>query len=398
MTGTPPTGEETGRQYSIVADRHLSDEQVEQAMIDEIDRVLDHPDRRRLPAETLLTEEGLPTDGIAILIEGRVRLFRRVNGNEVVFHHRTAGRIIGLLALAGGLPASFSTAAETEVTVLPLTLEELDIALRRSPSLVMHFSSALVRSLARRNLRGIEQQLEMREFARTRIEAAERLAIVGQLAADVAHELNNPLQGIVGFSHLLLERIPIDDPNRDVIEKITIQAERSRVIIRALLEYSRPREPQKRPTDLNAVLEESLDLVKGQALFLNTEIIKDLDAGLPVVMADSGQIQQVFINLIINAVEAMEGTGRLTVATRVDRPAAKAEVEVADTGPGIPEKHLRRMFDPFFSTKDAMHGTGLGLAISLGIVDRHRGTISVSSDLGIGTAVSVRLPFMDDWP
>ncbi|NQV06522.1 cyclic nucleotide-binding domain-containing protein [bacterium] len=399
MTKSQPAGDGTrGFEYSLIADRHLSDEQIERALIEEIDRALDSPQRRRLPAGTLITREGASLDGIAILLEGRVRLFREVEGTEIVFHHRTAGRIIGVMALASALPASLSTSAETDVTLLPLTLQELDLALNRSPKLAMLFASALIRSLARRNLRSIRQQLEIREFAKTRIEESERLAIVGQLAADVAHELNNPLQGIMSYSHLLLERIGEGDPHRDMIEKIAAQADRSRSIIRALLDYSRPHEPKKQPIDLNVVLRESLGLMEGQVLFLNIEIVEDLDPAIPLIMADPGQIQQVLVNLIINAAEAMEGLGRLTVKSRGIHAQEVVEIEVGDTGPGIPEKNLGRVFDPFFSTKEAMHGTGLGLAISHGIVHRHQGTISVSSDMGVGTAISIRLPITADWP
>jgi len=399
VTVTRPAGDETGGlQYSILADRGLSDEQVEQAMIDEIDRVLDRPDRLELPVGAVITEEGALLDGIAILLDGRVKLFREVDGHEIVFHHRTAGRIIGLLALARARPASFSTGAETAVTLLPLSLRDLDRALRSSPSLARLFASTLVRSLARRNLRSIEQQLEIRNFARSRIEESERLAIVGQLAAGVAHELNNPLQGVLSYSHLLLERIAEDDPNRDLVEKITAQADRCREIIRALLDYSRPPRPRKQPTDVNALLKESLELLEGQALFLNVEIVEDFDADLHPVIVDPGQIQQVFINVFINAAEAMEGAGRLSIATRTDHSAEVIEVEVTDTGPGIPDKNLEMVFDPFFSTKEVMHGTGLGLAISHGIIRRHQGTISVASDPGVGTAISIHLPIKAEWP
>ena len=166
MDGTASAGSESGGlRYSIVAERHLSDDEVHTALIEEIDRVLDTPARRLIPAGTVIVTEGAELDGISILLEGRVRLFREVNGQEIVFHHRTAGRIIGLLALARAIPASFSAAAETDVTLLPLTLEQLDLALRRSPRLASLFASSLVRSLAQRNLKNILQQLEIREFA-----------------------------------------------------------------------------------------------------------------------------------------------------------------------------------------------------------------------------------------
>ena len=381
---------------SFLSDRTLADEDLEQAMIDELERVLDHPPRSRLPAGTLLVAEGDTIDGITVVLDGEVRLFREVDGREIVFHHLTAGRIVGLMALAQSRPAVFSVKAATEVTVLPVSLEQIDSALRDSPSLTASFVSVLVRSLARRNVRSIEQQLRIREFATTRIKESERLAVVGQLAAGVAHELNNPLQGIVSYSHLLLERTDEDDPRRASIEKIVGQADRCRTIVRALLDFSRPSKPQKQPSDLNSILGNCLDLLEGQTVFLNVEINQDLDPALPLVTADPSQMQQVLVNLIINAIEAMDGIGRLTICTR--HLNGYVEVEISDSGPGIAPGDIERVFDPFFSTKQASHGTGLGLAISYGIVREHQGDITASSEFGNGATFVVRLPIEADRP
>ena len=381
---------------SFLGDRDLSDNEVEQAMIDEMERVLDHPAGRRLPAGSLIVTEGESIDGITVLIDGEVRLFREMEGREIVFHHLTAGRIIGLMSLTRSGPAVFSVEAETDVTILPVTLDELDSALRNSPSLAAHFVSVLVRSLARRNLRSIEQQLQIRKFATTRIKESERLAVVGQLAAGVAHELNNPLQGIVAYSHLLLERLAADDRHRSSVEKIVGQADRCIAIVRALLDFSRPTAPKKQSSDINSLLRECVELVEAQALFLNIEINLGLDPTLPLVMVDPSQIQQVFVNLIINAAEAMDGDGHLAITTRqVD---GQFDIEFADSGPGIAEQDLELVFDPFFSTKEASHGTGLGLAISYGIIREHRGSITVASELGAGATFVVRLPITADRP
>lgn len=379
---------------SFLNDRTLGDDVVEQAMINELQHVLDHPPLSCLPAGTLIVTEGDVIDGITVVLDGEVRLFREVEGREVVFHHLTAGRIIGLMALAQSRPAVFSVEAATDVTVLPVTLEQIDTALRDHPGLTANFVSVLVRSLALRNLRSIEQQLRIREFATTRIRESERLAVVGQLAAGVAHELNNPLQGIVTYSHLLLERTAEDDRRRDSIEKIVSQADRCRAIVRALLDFSRPSKPQKQSSKMNSILGDCLELMEGQALFLNVEIDQNLDPALPLVVADPSQMQQVFVNLIINAVEAMDGAGRLAILTRQSN--GYVEIEFSDSGPGIVPEDLERVFDPFFSTKQASHGTGLGLAISYGIVQEHQGSISVTSDLGAGATFVVRLPIEAD--
>jgi two-component system NtrC family sensor kinase len=245
--------------------------------------------------------------------------------------------------------------------------------------------NAMVASLQRR------EEL-LKEYSRSKIMESERLAITGQLAAGVAHELNNPLQGIVTYAHLLLERMDPDSPARPSLEKIVTQADRCREIIRRLLDFSRPRAPQMRLASINAVIGECIALVEHQALFHNIRIVRDLQPDLPPLVIDPPQMQEVFMNLLINAAEAMEGTGKVRIATRLDASHNFAEIEVADTGPGIRPEDLTRIFDPFFTTKDDGHGTGLGLTITQSIVQKHRGTISVSSEPGAGATFVIRLP------
>ena len=233
---------------------------------------------------------------------------------------------------------------------------------------------------------------QLKEFARNRIMESERLALVGQLAAGVAHELNNPLQGIVSYSHLMLEKLPPENPMRKSVERIVKQADRCTVIIRGLLDFSRQRKPQKRPTNLHALLQECIALVENQALFHNIRIVRDFQADVPEAVLDPSEMQQVFMNMIINAAEAMDGEGQLTLATRLDPEDDCVEVRISDTGHVIPPEDIEKLFDPFFTTKEVGHGTGLGLAISFGIVKEHGGTISVESEIGKGTTFLVRLP------
>ncbi len=232
----------------------------------------------------------------------------------------------------------------------------------------------------------------LREFATSKIMESERLALIGQLAANVAHELNNPLQGIVTYSHLLLERMPPEGPSRDSIQKIAHQANRCTSIIRGLLDFSRQRAPHKTLVNVNAILLECISLVEDQAIFHNIEVTRELDEDLPLVVADPSQIQQVFMNLIINAAEAMNGVGRLSLRTRLDPTGNYIETLVSDTGHGIRKEDMDRIFDPFFTTKDVGHGVGLGLAISYGIIKEHEGMILVESEVGKGTTFTVRLP------
>jgi two-component system NtrC family sensor kinase len=233
---------------------------------------------------------------------------------------------------------------------------------------------------------------QLKEFARRKIMESERLAVVGQLAADVAHELNNPLQGIVTYSHLLLEKMTPDDPRRSSVEKIVIQATRSASIIRGLLDFSRPKKPHKKQTDLRSTIDECLSLVEDRVVFHNIEVVRDYQEDLPEIVVDPAQMQQVFMNMIINAAEAMGGTGRLTVTTRHDGQRGVIQASFRDTGHGISQENMARIFDPFFTTKEVGHGTGLGLAISFGIVKEHGGVITVESEEGVGTTFTIELP------
>ncbi|MBI5822491.1 MAG: cache domain-containing protein [Chloroflexi bacterium] len=245
--------------------------------------------------------------------------------------------------------------------------------------------NAMARALKKR-----DEQLK--EFATKKIMESEKLAIVGQLAANVAHELNNPLTGIVTYSHLLLEKGPCDDSTRISMEKIAGQADRCKEIIRGLLDFSRQREPEKTLGNINAIMRGCISLMENQAAFHNIEIVENYQDNLPLVVIDHSQIERVFMNLIINAAEAMNDGGKLTLATRLDPDDRVVEVEFTDTGHGISEENMNKLFEPFFTTKDIGHGTGLGLAISYGIIKSHKGVISVESEVGKGTTFVVRLP------
>lgn len=236
----------------------------------------------------------------------------------------------------------------------------------------------------------------LKEFTKRKIMESERLATVGQLAANVAHELNNPLQGIVTYSSLLLEKDICDEPSRQNIEKIAIQAGRCREIIRGLLDFSRQKKPQKTLTDINALLRRCISLVENQALFHNIAVAQNLDGSLPMIVVDPSQIERVFLNLIINAAEAMDEGGTLTLTTSYGLNAKSMDIEVKDTGHGISIENMQRIFNPFFTTKEIGHGVGLGLAISYGIVKEHNGEITVESEIGSGATFTVSLPIVTE--
>ncbi|CAG1002980.1 two-component system, NtrC family, sensor kinase [Anaerolineales bacterium] len=237
-----------------------------------------------------------------------------------------------------------------------------------------------------------ERDEKLREFTKRKIMESERLALIGQLSANVAHELNNPLQGIVTYSNLLLEGEACNEETRSSAEKIAIQANRCRDIIRGLLDFSRHKNPDKTLCSVNNLLRRCVSLVERQTIFHNIEIVMNLDESDPLVVVDPSQVERVFLNLIINAADAMENGGQLTLITGRDQDGKNVEIKVQDTGHGISEENMEKIFDPFFTTKETGHGVGLGLAISFGIVTEHNGAIDVESEPGKGTTFTVSFP------
>jgi two-component system, NtrC family, sensor kinase len=226
----------------------------------------------------------------------------------------------------------------------------------------------------------------------SRVAQSERLASIGMLAAGVAHEVNNPLGGILALTALTLEDLPSDDRSRENLEEVVRQTERCRDIVKHLLEFSRQSDVTIEEVDLNEVAEKTLGLLGRQSLFFNIDMVTDLDANLPHVLGDTSQLQQVFMNILMNAVEAMDQRGSVALSTRLLEAEDMVEIAFRDSGCGIPAEHVDRIFDPFFTTGKNGQGTGLGLSIAYGIVTKHRGTISVESEVGVGTTFTIRLP------
>jgi len=224
------------------------------------------------------------------------------------------------------------------------------------------------------------------------LQHTEKLSSIGEIVAGVAHELNNPLSGVLGFSQLLSQKDTEGKFRRD-IERIVDCADRCQKIVQNLLTFSRPAHPEKKPVGLNGILEKTLDLLEPTLKADNIEIVRDLAPDLPYVLADFHQIQQVFTNLITNAQQAMNShraQGCLILRSYVRD--GKAVLEVGDNGPGIPAEFLPRIFDPFFSTKKQGRGTGLGLSVSYGIVREHGGELRVDTRVGEGSTFSTVFP------
>ncbi|MCS7316258.1 MAG: cache domain-containing protein [Bryobacterales bacterium] len=285
---------------------------------------------------------------------------------------------------AGHFDQEVSVRASGELALLAESFNAMVASLRKMRSDLEEWGRTLEDKVRRRT----EELVAMHD----RIAQAERLASLGKLSAGVAHEINNPLGAVLALTALTLEDLDPNDPARENLEEVVRQAERCRNIVRGLLEFARQSEPHVEPLDLNRVLEETLALVARQSMFFNIAVVKELDPDLPRVMGDRSQLQQVFMNLLLNAVQAMEEKGTITLVSRkVD---GFVEVSITDTGCGIPPDKLGRIFDPFFTTKPSGKGVGLGLSIAYGIVTKHGGDIRVESEVGRGSTFTVRLPVM----
>jgi signal transduction histidine kinase len=222
--------------------------------------------------------------------------------------------------------------------------------------------------------------------------SSEKMASLGKLAAGIAHEINNPLGGILIYSSLMMEDLPEGDSKRGDLARIVQEASRCKDIVKSLLEFARQTEPKMEPTDINRAITDGLFFLENQALFHNIKIIKNLDPFLPFIRGNASQLKQVLINIIVNAAEAMHGNGTFTITSYPSPDRKGIILEFADTGEGISEENLTRIFDPFFTTKEVGKGTGLGLATSYGIIEDHGGRISVRSKVGEGTTFTIELP------
>jgi signal transduction histidine kinase len=474
----------------LLAYTDLSDDEVEAAMVAEVERVLDHPPRKVYPEGSLLLEEGRPVDGVSIVLDGRVTLSLDVDGDEMPFHVRTAGRILGILALARNEPAYFSARAETDVTAIDLTVAQLEDALQRSETLGGLFVSVLLRSMVRRIRRSVElrldldrARLELKEerdqlalalqqldMAQSQLIEQERMALLGQLVAGVGHELNNPVAAILRAAEYIEEDVtalttrhpeakrftdallgalhaePVStrvereqrrelakalgddalagrlvragittaeaarellrdtpEPGREAllssleayrrlgtaIRNLRTGGTRIASLVGSLRSYARRPEEVVDDVDLRQGLDETL-LLLGHRM-RNVTVERRYDP-IPPISARPGELNQVWTNLMVNAVQVMEGSGTLEVVTDQPSP-GEVRVQVIDGGPGIPPEDMHRIFDLAFSTKQGRvdFGLGLGLRIAQDIVARHGGRIDVESRPG-RTCFAVTLP------
>ena len=241
----------------------------------------------------------------------------------------------------------------------------------------------------------LEQQVEEQRQLQEQLLQSTKLAALGELAANIAHEINNPLTGVLGYAALLQRGLPADDPNAKNLKVIENETIRARDIVRNLLDFARQEGLRKRKTSIREVMDDTLTLLRKQADLINVKVVLDYDEDVPQVYVDINQMKQVFINILNNALHAMQGGGTLTVSIRAAKPDGKrpwVEVAFQDTGIGIPPEKLDLVFNPFYTSKQAGEGTGLGLSVSQRIVEEHGGVIDVVSEAGKGSTFTVKLP------
>jgi len=283
-----------------------------------------------------------------------------------------------------------------QVNVLSKSGEEIPISLNAS---IVYEKGVEVATIGL--FHDLREKLRMQEELKTtqfQLLQSEKMASLGKLAAGVAHQLNNPLGGITLYSKLILEEYDLETGIEEDLNRILKDAERCRDTVKELLEFARQTRHLMQPHDINRAILRTLFLLESQTLFHNIDIKKELSPTLPRVKADIQQLNHLFMNIILNAAQAMEGRGRLILRTVFLPDRERVRIEISDTGPGIPEDLLPNIFEPFFTTKEEGEGTGLGLSLAYGIVENHGGSITAKSQPGEGTTFFIELPLKNQRP
>jgi two-component system NtrC family sensor kinase len=220
----------------------------------------------------------------------------------------------------------------------------------------------------------------------------EKLTALGRMAAGIAHEINNPLAGILLFSSNLVKKAS-KGPIKEGLEIIMQETQRCKIIIQELLEFARDRKPRKRVANINHIIDKSLNIIENEFRMRRIQLEKKLSSQIKETLLDENQLEQVFVNLLLNAIQAIDENGVIAVRSHMDSKQAFLMVEIADTGCGIAKENLDKIFEPFFSTKK--EGSGLGLAVSYGIIQNHQGQVEVESEEGKMTRFRITLPIVD---
>ncbi len=340
-----------------------------------------------------ITEHVLST-GQSVLVNDTEREPRYLSlrgweaGSEMCVALKDAGRIFGIIDVESSQKNAFTDndllAMESLAGVLATVVSSSDQH-QRLQETVQQLRAAQVE---------LRSRIDSQQEAERRLLQAAKLAAVGEMAAGIAHELNNPLTTVTGFSELILEEIPSDAPHREDLELVLREALRARGVVRRLLDFARQGERTRAKADINQILEDVLALTNHLIHTSGVRLDLSCEPELPWVSVDSNQMKQVFLNLIHNALQAMPTGGVLEISTAARNQADRRWVVVAvrDSGEGILLDNQERIFEPFFTTKGTAGGTGLGLSVTYGIVTDHGGTIEVDSQPGSGSTFAVWLP------
>lgn len=241
----------------------------------------------------------------------------------------------------------------------------------------------------------VEERTRELKAIQAQLVRSEKLASLGELVAGIAHEINNPLTGIMVFASLARDNPKLPQDIKNDMDLITRETERCAKIVKGLLEFSKEAPPQKKPSYIDDIMDLTIALVENQSSFHDIKIIRDYDKEMEQILVDPHQIEQVFVNILLNASHAMPDGGNLTIKTGMESEEGYVYIKISDTGCGISEQNLEKIFDPFFTTKEN-RGTGLGLSVSYGIIESHGGKIEVKSTVGSGTTFTVKLPLHPD--
>jgi two-component system NtrC family sensor kinase len=297
----------------------------------------------------------------------------------------------------GDLSHRVEVKSKDEIGEFASSFNQMTQALKESKEELEEYSRTLEQK--------VEQRTKQLKLAQQQIIQQEKMASVGQLAAGVAHELNNPLGGILGYSQLALERVSktsVKNLNENdlttysqYLKDIVQQSQRSKKIVQQLLKFARASTKEVfRPVDIDALLRETLSFTRHHLEMGNIKLINNLSPSLPEIMGNATQLQQVFTNIILNSLQAMPQGGELRVSTKMvdDKSQKMIQITFSDTGCGIPQENLNKVFEPFFTTKEVGEGTGLGLSVSYGIIKDHKGEILVESEVGKGSTFVIFIP------
>jgi len=301
----------------------------------------------------------------------------------------------GAVRLAeGDLEKQIPVRSDDELGQLADSFNSMTRALRKSRAELQDWGRTLEQK--------VEQATHDLDKAQAETARSEKLASVGLLAAGIAHELNNPLTGVLTFSHLVRKQLPDDSPEAEDLDLVIQETKRCAAIIRRLLDFAREKTPEKKYSDINKMVEETTQLIGQSAQLASIDIIMDLDEQLPAGWIDEDLVKQDIMNMLVNAQHAIDSSGEITVRSREKGdyqggdpdadPVPVVEITIIDSGCGISEENLRKIFDPFFTTKGVGKGTGLGLSVSHGTIEAHGGQIEVESRVGTGTEFRIYLP------